>query len=65
MVEQGNSRAATVPLEDAELAAEDPIDAMRNIDLHFTAFGQRLDRMLDDRCFLQPILFWPPAQKSL
>src|SRR6516165_8844796 len=51
--EQGDRRAAAVPLHNAELATEDRHDVVRKVDLHLAAFGQRLDRMVDYSSQLQ------------
>ena len=51
--EHGHCHAAAVPLHNAELAAEDRHDVVRKVDLYVSAFGQRLDRIVDYRSWLQ------------
>src|SRR5262245_31392473 len=51
--EQGDCHTAAVVLNNAELAAKDRHDVMRKVDLHLTAFGQPLDRVVNYRSWLQ------------
>src|SRR5258705_2540811 len=49
IVKERNGRVAAVLARDAELTAEVPVDAMRDVDLHLAVTLQLLDRELHDR----------------
>src|SRR5258708_137731 len=53
VIEHRDRGAAAVLAQDAQLAAEHPADASRDVDLDLAALGQRLDRVVDHRAFLE------------